>query len=72
MVEVPTVRLLAEHLGPVGDVLGILVGANNQIVALKGEMRFDLLHDISVMFQKLALEVVVEENRTFCPGVQVK
>jgi len=24
---------------------------------------------ISVMFQKFALEVVVEENRTFCPGV---
>jgi len=35
MVKVPTVGLLAEHLSPVGDVLRILIGADDKIIAFK-------------------------------------
>ena len=62
MVKVAAVGLLAEHLCPVGDVLCILMVADDKIVAFQGEVSVNPIgHDISVMFQKLALEVVVDE-----------
>jgi hypothetical protein len=73
VVEVAAVGLLAEHLRPVGDVLCILMVADDKIVAFQGEVSVNPVgHDTSVMFQKLALDVVVEEYSTFWPGVIVK
>jgi hypothetical protein len=63
--------LLGQHLRPIDDRLDILNAINDKVVALKGQMRFNVAHAISVT-DRFPLEVLVLQYDRNWPGVTMK